>query len=55
MSADKIVGLIALLACLFLATRSLSARRLPFETKAWMIVTWALIIVVLAFVISRFA
>lgn len=54
MTGGLIVGLISLLASLFLATRALRSHDIPFEKKAMMAAAWTLIIVVLAFVIDRF-
>ena len=53
LSGDLIVSLIALLICLFLATRALRAQHLSFERKAWMLAAWVGIIVVLTFLIQR--
>ncbi len=49
-----IVSLISLTACLVLALRNLRADGLAFETRAWMAVTWLLIIAVVAFVAGQF-
>lgn len=55
MTGGLIVGLITVLASLFLATRALRSYDIPFERKAMMAAAWILIIAVLAFVIDRFA
>ena len=54
MTGTTVVFLIGLVASLFLAVRALRSHGLSFQNKAWMIVAWALIIAVLAFVIGRF-
>ena len=53
--AGTMVAIAALLASLFLAVRGLQARGLTFERKAAMAAAWAVIIGVLAFVMSRVA
>jgi uncharacterized membrane protein YecN with MAPEG domain len=55
MSAGMIVMLISVTAALFLAVRGLKSHGLSFERKAGMAAAWVVIIVVLAFVLQRFA
>ncbi len=55
MGAANIVLLVSASASLFLALRALRSHGLSFENKAWMAVSWALIIAVLAFVLGRLA
>lgn len=50
----SVVTIIGVLGALVLALRGLRSYNLPFERKAWMIVIWVVIIVVLALVMSRF-
>lgn len=52
---DTLVALTGTIAALFLAVRSLKSRGASFENKAAMAVAWVVIIVVLAFVLQRFA
>lgn len=51
--AAAIVSLITVAAALFLAVRALRSHRMPFERQALMAVAWVVIILVLAFVLSR--
>lgn len=52
---DTLVALTGTIAALFLAVRGLKSRGVSFENKAAMAVAWVVIIVVLAFVLQRFA
>lgn len=51
---NMIVSLIVAAAALFLAVRALRGEGLSFESKARMAAAWAVIILVTAFVASRF-
>lgn len=52
---NMVVSLVIAAASLFLAVRALRGEGLSFESKARMAAAWAVIILVVAFVASRFA
>ena len=52
-TGNALVSIAAIAMSLVLALRALRSRGLSFERKAWMMVAWALIIAVLAFVLAR--
>lgn len=52
---STLVSLVIAAAALFLAIRALRGEGLSFESKARMAAVWAVIILVVAFVASRFA
>ena len=52
---NMVVSLVIAAASLFLAVRALRGGGLSFESKARMAAAWAVIILVVAFVASRFA
>ncbi|MDP3905651.1 hypothetical protein [Novosphingobium sp.] len=52
---NQFVSLIIAAAALFLAVRALRGEGLSFESKARMAAAWVVIILVVAFVASRFA
>ncbi len=51
---NTVVSLIVAAAALFLAIRGLRGEALSFESKARMAAAWAVIILIVAFVASRF-
>ena len=53
MTTGAIVMLVGSAMALFLALRGLRSHGLSFENKAWMAAVWAVVIGVLAFVLSR--
>ncbi|MCW1428472.1 hypothetical protein [Novosphingobium sp. JCM 18896] len=55
MTMDTLVALVGVTGALFLAVRGLQSRGISFENKAAMAVAWVVIIVLLAFVLQRFA
>lgn len=55
MDSWTLMFLVSGLAWLALAFGSLRSHRLSFERKAWMAVTWAIVIAALAYALDRFA
>ena len=55
MSGDALVAIVGVLAALFLAWRGLRAQRIGAGATAWMAAAWLAIIVIVAFLMSRYA
>lgn len=55
MSGDKIVAVISVVACLFLASRSIRSRGITGQNMFLMGVVWVIIIAGLALILGKFA